>query len=1297
MSETLEALKASILEDTIDPMYSKNTNELPLHKRDILHDFEAKTMTVGHVKTSVREAMKSIGILLNLSTTRARADIYHSGGLKEGKKSTKDAGRSEYRSLLNDVEMGHAFGTWSIMNLSRTAIAEVGQSVDGAISDAVLCLLQDNEVMDVESRTMSGSERSFSGSVQSESQTSFGRVSERKDNRKAPLNSHESAPKVLVWPNSQNARVAIIRHALVAKYGHIKNVPVGAAMAGAPLVLLVRERLLTASSPEDLLVKAAFADASEVRSGEELIGDWSAALFGMAVMSVLDVDSLNDIASAVDVQLSNKHARSNLAPILVVVRALHESTITTKSFHLRAVCARHGARLHLEGPAVSAVARVDGTVQNITTFQCFDTLLLEPAAWFGVRACAVATFHQAGSMPPTEEDNDPRVKGTSSQTLESLSETSIGPLFGLWMLLSRLGLCHSRSLVSKATNLSQLLTSELSGIPNLGTVSCGLGSTVKVSYVLSRADRLVRKYKAREEISKVNGALFSQIAEEARELSMRLSVENKQTWIVFSASRLMEEACLEVPSDACIHNLVRRLRDIASKYEMCCIGSSPYTSRICRLSDYQVVTEAEVGPSYVLCYGAFRIVPDEFDSSWREDEAQLDVVHDLTARLAMALAEKLQEHNNSARMKQEHRRKSSLTDNTRSLSTLLSSLPFEFFLHAQNADGVPDFLTVEVCDSGKPAKAINEATMAADFVSDCVTKVRNCWRGIEASPVRPHTLANVAGLDTFVGDKRTPRSTPKTDISDEKTGSDPAYKSVKDNEAMGVCKAQPQDLATQRSLEREDAINERTLPQLNDIGVEDHLDKYYSADEGPSSAFPDVTGEHMEPLYTRGPPAPIEDSLGAFPSARSHWLGFDNDSGTRRGGERNSNRKRRHSGSSENTEESGESSKSDSSSSDGRASDSNSERSSSDSGESTDNKNNHRRGGGKSKNRRVRSGKTAIDEEGNDESDSEWSEGDSEGDSGQLATSRREPSVRRTLLSWWRGKAVLPGIEDVADRQKSDLSSESSNNSRSNNQGPVKQNHRRGSQSYQSESEEDSESNDADSDEDAHHSDEDESDSADESEDYARSKNSVIFASMGVNRFGFNWLSKKVLPAGNATSEEATSSRSRSRARSQSQDRSIQHYAAKKTVRARDESNRRYSSTSSHDALSHRESSDYSDKSSDNSSGEDSRPGSRATTGSPKVDAESRGWFSRRATVTTHRASASKVSQEQRGIDRPRQSRDASFSSESSDYEAHNSDRRRGQPASTSSVLSLFGGTNSPMKAGAPRTSRGKTSSGRRR
>jgi hypothetical protein len=360
-------------------------------------------------------------------------------------------------------------------------------------------------------------------------------------------------PEVCVWTNVCDARLAVIRESLAARFGYLERAPIFAAMAGPPSVLVLRVSSVTVQSVEELDDLLSDAE-TEDSAGRKLITDWQRACMGIAVLNVVDVNSGWEVPSVAEACLSSEVSEFNMSPILVVLSTSHDSGLSANIEGLRNACDKFNSRLHIEGPAL-VIAMQPSSVPNMKAgLALAHSVMLEVAEWFGFSTCGVVTYHHAdfvlscietGSSSGTEQD-DASDSGTSEIEVKlratagarnliygsgAASSFNLGPTLALWYFLSRMGLSRIRSLVELTSQLSDNLYSAVSRTQNLNAFRSGADSNVKLTYVMSRADKLLRKYKARQQVSNINRAIFEDSSDLVGLLTI-FFIQNAASWTI---------------------------------------------------------------------------------------------------------------------------------------------------------------------------------------------------------------------------------------------------------------------------------------------------------------------------------------------------------------------------------------------------------------------------------------------------------------------------------------------------------------------------------------------------------------------------------------------------------------------------------------------------------------------------------------------------------------------------------------------------------------------------------------------
>eukprot|EP00170_Pyropia_yezoensis_P007615 contig_31297_g7638 len=445
-------------------------------------------------------------------------------------------------------------------------------------------------------------------------------------------------------------------------------------MAGAPVVVLVRE----AHSIEDGAEDAALAG-------------WTSACLGMAVVTPVDVREADLLRSAVDAVLARDVVAAGLSPVLIVLRAPTDSTLTAAVAGLAEVAAHHRSRLHVEGPALALLMQPEPPVDAVAVRAAASSFALQPAAWLGVAAAAVASVHATGLAQEGGGNADEAVFGTVSRAGVTDSASAaiamavvdaeadadavarLAPVLALWLMLTRLGVAQVRGLVHDAGARAAQLLAVLGGRSNLSARSVGAGGNVLISYELSRVDRMMRRYKAREHVSRINTALLTELnaavgtatrppggappgsslapvngsstllaaaadADALSTLHLERVEKGGQAYIVFTPVRLLTHGRLYVPSAATPGRVGACLASAALKYEAASVGAAPFATATGCCPDICLLGEADPGAAVtVLSLGAFRVVPAEMADGWAGRPGDRRTVESLNAAMTSEL------------------------------------------------------------------------------------------------------------------------------------------------------------------------------------------------------------------------------------------------------------------------------------------------------------------------------------------------------------------------------------------------------------------------------------------------------------------------------------------------------------------------------------------------------------------------------------------------------------------------------------------------------------------------------------
>lgn len=799
MAVAIENMKSSVLDSNAASMKELRSEAASVAAPVLVQRFDARLLrdiesdlTVGLDESPHVESLAKIGASLKAAEIAAFPQSFPSSRADDtdAPDATALQMRRAWARTVREVEASAGIGTWGVVHLSHHAQLVAMSCFRRSLARAVLQLI-DGTNTDESPMVLNESHQSAYAAAESDSEgdetASEGRSQAQTSevsHSASKLNAHSNDPMLspeaayqtsegagssaCVWPSLKDARQAVVREALAAKYGYVRTAPMASMMAGAPLVVLICERTVYAQSSERLDACLELQRwSSGDRSGGVMkspIEAWKEAVTGMAVLSVISADSPDQMATAVDSHLAKETSRANMAPVLVVVHADSGSILSENCPTLRSICDTHKCRLHVEGGDVAVVAQVEPPQGVSAAVSAAHSMIVDPAAWFGVPICAVATYH--GGNPRVTQSRGPHESAmtirsepaaldqTVSLGLEqtasidsnrihngSLSNpgSALGPILSLWTFFSRVGLMKMRSLVEEATLVCDMIAVEVAKSPNLDAVRGGIGSNLKISYAMSRADRLMRKYKAREQISTVNKALLVDAAEVAARLHIGLTHQDNQTWLLFSPPLLLANSSLSIPNEASAKSFVQSIASAATRYETASVGAALFATRTSTCSDIEPASVDEVGETHILMYGAFRIVPQELRDTWRTNKDYLEIVQQLTDQLASQLGSAIDDLQSAGSQWQ--------ASAGRGSPHRSDQAPIDFFLHTENDRHAPDFLTVEPSREVDTRDPVGDAGLAAAAVVRAIEDVCSKWREDSGIRATNETLGNVAGLD----------------------------------------------------------------------------------------------------------------------------------------------------------------------------------------------------------------------------------------------------------------------------------------------------------------------------------------------------------------------------------------------------------------------------------------------------------------------------------------------------------------------------------------------------------------------
>lgn len=417
-------------------------------------------------------------------------------------------------------------------------------------------------------------------------------------------------PLLRPFDHLQDARRAALNAALRVRYGGLKAAPTAAMIAGAPFVLYVRE---------------GFQRGGRVEMGGDNWGDtdedvkkWEGVCAGLAIVEEVEVEEVHLVRAVVGGKLKEAVKSRGLAPVLVVVRLMHDGGLAMGGDVLRAVCDGYGARLHVEGEGVGILLG-GGEGGVLAVVGVAHSVLVDVGSWFGRFGVAV----MLGVVGESDEG------------------AWFGGVMALWFLLERLNLQKCRRLLEATCEMGRVLAEGLYSVPHLLEVTMvGCARHVLVSYAGVDADAEVRTL--------MNRAMFAYLERmhsQFRQLLVMGKHENRE-WLVFSPMRVLNAAVCAAPVTGRVMKAIcRDLIRVARRCEVVVKGRAVFISQMRQCQDVEVeslTARRRSDPSAPLFFGALRVTPFgevSRNGHWMKDEEMTVKVEKYTCALASILSE----------------------------------------------------------------------------------------------------------------------------------------------------------------------------------------------------------------------------------------------------------------------------------------------------------------------------------------------------------------------------------------------------------------------------------------------------------------------------------------------------------------------------------------------------------------------------------------------------------------------------------------------------------------------------------
>ncbi|KAA8496194.1 hypothetical protein FVE85_2349 [Porphyridium purpureum] len=342
----------------------------------------------------------------------------------------------EWRCIDRDMHMSQMLASWTQARLSRRACVEAYRLLTDAVVKATAELIHAKHV---------------AAHGRAPAAAAAPRSAANRMVRTNPAPQQQAVKRLKVWPNALEARRAVLHAALAAKYGSIEQVPSAVMMAGAPVVLFVRDACCGTSqghfgdsvvSAEKCLLEfvdyepaqflAGVQSEREVASADLLLWQWQSVCLGAALVKVVDVAKAEQVRLLIGTIVKNEVLEAGFAPVLIVLHApAHSQLLQPAALDaLAALGTALRVRLHIESDCVPLLAHgeVPRNVQQVC--DTAHSLILEPSKWFGFEApCASLTYMQPERWNADVDDEDVDSGDEDDNSIEeeaSMGEPGLG-------------------------------------------------------------------------------------------------------------------------------------------------------------------------------------------------------------------------------------------------------------------------------------------------------------------------------------------------------------------------------------------------------------------------------------------------------------------------------------------------------------------------------------------------------------------------------------------------------------------------------------------------------------------------------------------------------------------------------------------------------------------------------------------------------------------------------------------------------------------------------------------------------
>jgi hypothetical protein len=544
-------------------------------------------------------------------------------------------------ALQRELALLHAYGAWMEHALAPGVRLRIARPLVREIGEAVYRFAVAHHVGD------GGADGGGWGRFESQVSTFIG-AGAVAVNWSASRGGSDDEPRgscARVWPTRADARRYALHCALAARYGSAEAAPTAAAIAGAPLVLYVCERLADGARVE---VEGGHARVRG-RAADGAVWEWRRLVSGACVFEVLRVGDVSGLRVIVAGALKEAVKSRGLSPTLVILEADADATLCSGAEVLQAVCASYGALLHIEGPALAVLGIRPEVVSrlefNLSACVSCSSLLLDVGSIFEVDdMCSVVCFSKyttdgllrdVGGNGAVEALEGDQVVDDEAAALD------LGRALSLWWLIQRRCLHRAQRTISAAANENVALLDRLAVLSsNVRAVSCGAAASVLLAYSSSSMDAGT--------CDSLTNAIFDKLASDslrARAVGMRMASFQCRKWILLSpvwTATVWADWSPTAPGKDAENlsgaDLALGIVSAAGMGEIAQAGASSFVSTAKQCSDIEVVLDSRFNTA--LYFGAVRVVPFSLaagNGRWQRDADLSEKVEKLTCALAAAL------------------------------------------------------------------------------------------------------------------------------------------------------------------------------------------------------------------------------------------------------------------------------------------------------------------------------------------------------------------------------------------------------------------------------------------------------------------------------------------------------------------------------------------------------------------------------------------------------------------------------------------------------------------------------------